>query len=133
MTKQSQHTAKAQPVSVRLMPEERALLEREAGGLSLSEFIRARLFGEAVTASFDFDDRLSPEVRQKMLAQILAKLGESDAGKPLAELAELARLGLLQMSTEEQLILKTAISDLHELRLDLIKALGMRPKKGCPE
>ena len=49
MTKQSRHTAKSQPVSVRLTAEERMLLEREAGALSLSEYIRARLFDEAVT------------------------------------------------------------------------------------
>ena len=106
------------------------LLEREAGALTLSEYIRARLFGEAVTGAFDYEERLTPEARQKMLAQILAKLGESGSGKSLSELAELARLGLLQMSPDEQQALSDAIADLRELRRDLLKALGTRPKNG---
>jgi ABC-type dipeptide/oligopeptide/nickel transport system ATPase component len=68
-----------------------------------------------------------------MLAQILAKLGESGSGKSLSELAELARLGLLQMSPDEQQALSDAIVDLRELRRDLLRALGMRPKKGGAE
>lgn len=131
MTTKQNHTAKSRPVSVRLTPEERAALERDAKGASLSRHIRARLFD-----GFDSgvgEMRLSPETRQKLLAQILARLGQMGIAISLSELAELARLGLLDMTPEAERALLDALGDLRDLRRDLLIALGKRPGKGGGE
>lgn len=128
MPNQSSSSRKSRPVSVRLTPEERAVLEREARGASLSQHIRARLFSDA--ASSASADRISPEARQRMMAQVLSQMGSMNAGQNLQELAELARLGLLQMTPETESTLQETLREFRDFRHDLLKALGLRPKKG---
>lgn len=128
MTNNTRHTRQSRPVSVRLTPEERAVLEHEAGSASLSQHIRARLFSGTLTPNSE--ERLSAASRQKLLAQILSRLGAMNAGKNLSDLADLARLGLLEMSPEAEDALLDASREFQGLRHDLVKALGLRPKNG---
>lgn len=119
------------PVSVRLTQEERAQLEQAARGMPLSRYIRARLFdGDGEVSDHAEERRLSPADRQKLLAQILARIGQSGLPAALEELAELARLGLLSLDAESVSALSEARDELKALRLDLLRALGLRPKDG---
>lgn len=119
------------PVSVRLTHEERKLLEQAAGEMSLSRYIRFRLFHADCKSSAALNqDRFSPAVRQKLLAQMLSALGKSELSSSLAELAELTRLGLLPNGTNVAAPLAQARDELSKLRHDLLLALGLRPKDG---
>lgn len=106
-------------------------LEAEAGGLPLSRYIRIKLFQGGAPSPSTFDGtRLSPHSRQKLLAQILASLGRSGIAASLAELTELARLGLLSDDDELPKLLTSAREEFADLRIDLLRALGLRPKSG---
>lgn len=119
------------PVSVRLTPEERALLEQAAGGMSLSQYIRIRLFQtDTAEHAADTEERLSPVARRKLLAQILASLGKSGIAAALSELSELARLGLNPNDTSIAKPLSDAHDEIAKLRSDLLRGLGLRPKSG---
>lgn len=116
---------------MRLTQEERARLEQAARGMPLSRYIRVRLFdGIGVDVGHGDEHRLSPADRQKLLAQILARMGQSGLPASLAELAELARLGLLPLEADAAATLSDARDELKALRLDLLRALGLRPKDG---
>jgi len=119
------------PVSVRLTPEERLELEKAAGGMSLSQYIRSRIFlDDTVENQNCSEERISPAARQKLLAQILSSLGKSGTATALSELAELARLGLLPDDADIVPTLAQAHDEATKLRSDLLRALGLRPKSG---
>jgi len=59
------------PVTLRLTEDERTQLEKDAGGSSLSAYIRQCVFGRHASK------RVVPEVDRFLVAQILAKLGET--------------------------------------------------------
>ncbi len=116
------------PVSVRLTCEERDQLRRAAGRLSISEYIRTRLFCDVVQTSIE-GGRLSPQERQRLLAQILIGLGQSGLASNLAELADAAHLGLLDLPPEVHSLLAELLGEVRGLRQDLLKALGLRGRK----
>ncbi|WP_439629950.1 hypothetical protein [Shinella sp.] len=122
------------PLSLRLTPEERATLEAAAGGRALGAYIRARLFaGEGRhTIGVESDgngnaERLSPEARQRLLAQILGALGQSRALRSLSELAEAARIGVLPLAPDVLADIRAACAGIQEIRLVLLRALGLKP------
>jgi len=59
------------PVTFRPTEEERTMLKENAVGMSQSAYIRERLFGNRVSK------RVVPEADRVLLAQILARLGET--------------------------------------------------------
>lgn len=118
------------PVSVRLTHEERVELKQAAGGKSLSYYIRSRLFNHGEQAFPDDEIRFSAVARQKLLAQILIRLGQSGLAENLRELNEVAKLGLLDTQIELRSTLSELRKEVKGLRSDLIKALGLRPRKG---
>ena len=116
---------------MRLAPEERLELEKAAGGVSLSQYIRSRLFQVGTIENQNHtEDRISPAARQKLLAQILSSLGKSGTTTALSELAELARLGLLPDDAEIAPTLAQARDEATKLRSELLRALGLHPKSG---
>ncbi|MCK0197427.1 hypothetical protein MWN34_10930 [Ancylobacter sp. 6x-1] len=122
----------AAPISLRLTPEERHQLECDAAGRSLSAYIRSRLFGadtKAETTS-QTSGRLGPAERQKLLAQILAKLGASKALPSLNELADAARIGVLPLTPDVLADIRGACLDIAEIRDGLLRGLGLRPADG---
>lgn len=129
--KHKKPSAGRSPVSVRLTPEERLELEKAAGGMSLSRYIRSRLFQVDTVKNQNCDEeRISPVARQKLLAQILSSLGKSGTATTLSELTELARLGLLPDDAEIAPTLAQARDETSKLRSELLRALGLRPKSG---
>lgn len=117
------------PISLRLTQEERAQLEHEAGSLSLSAYIRSRLFGAQPKPDLPLapEMRLSPGERQKLLAQLLARLGGLRIGPSLAELAHAARIGALPLTPEVLAELRAACAEVRLIRTTLLRALGLKP------
>ena len=112
------------PISIRLTKEERARLTADAGGKSLSAHAREKLLG--------CDLRLkpirtpSPEARE--IAQVLAALGHSEIAASLRDLSQAVADGLLPLDEETQELLKSACEAVHQLRDELIGALGLRQR-----
>ncbi|MEM8596843.1 MAG: hypothetical protein AAGF76_10280 [Pseudomonadota bacterium] len=111
-------------VSLRLTVEERVQLERSAAGLSLSSFIRSRLFGEAASPR-KVNGRV-PIKDHAALARVLRALGRSDLLPRLEALNWATENGALALDRETSVALRTACVDVAAMRRDLITALGLR-------
>jgi len=115
------------PVSIRLSADERSRLEAEAGRASLSEHIRARLFGE--------DRRVraipAPKIEARQLAHVLAVLGQSELAPSLRELLRAVQIGDLPASGEIEASLTSACAATMEIRRSLMVALGL--VEGAPD
>lgn len=126
MTKQNSKSPKARcaPLSVRLNDRERAKLEKHAAkaGLTLSAYAREMLLSNDATG-----DLLPYETRQKLLAQILAMLGQSGYAKSLANFSDVSTAGLLVLSPEEQALIADACGQIDDIHNILLRALGLRP------
>lgn len=127
------------PLSIRLTTAERALLEKKAGGQSLSSYIKNEVFGGPGGAggpglglglTIGVTRRARPEPR--LLAQILAKLGDGGLALSMADLAEAARIGTLYVDDEIAGQLRQACDDIAEVRLLLLEALGKRRRPVQP-
>lgn len=120
------------PVSVRLTFEERAALDQAAGKEPISQYIRTRLFSEqAIHPQGEVPEmRFSPKERQKLLAKILGLLGRSEAAASLADLVAAAKMGLLPLSPDVLSQLRRACADVAEIRVMLMRALGLRLNAG---
>ena len=121
----------SKPISLRLSSEEYEQLKNEAGQLSLSDYMRHRLFSDVLEEPPDSGNqlkaRLSPQMRQKILAQILIQLGQSGVLNEVSQTLKAIRTGLINTSPEFTVTLNTLQDELQSLRLDLLKALGLRP------
>jgi mobilization protein NikA len=111
------------PFCLRLTPEERALLEREAAGLPLGEYVRQRVFDE---------NRIERRTRNKhpvkdhlLLSQLLGELGRSKMANNLNQLAKTANSGLLIVTPEVKTALLNACADIRHIRQTLMKSLGL--------
>ena len=116
------------PFSLRLSEEERQLLLREAGKLSLGAHIRRKLFGdEALRPSRKSSaKRREPGGNQKALGQALALLGRSELCGSLQAIARAAVMGALPVTPELVQELQAAIAHVRAMRAALIEALGIR-------
>ncbi|WP_293612723.1 hypothetical protein [Ponticaulis sp.] len=122
-TRKSKHPS---PISLRLSPDERALLERDAGNKTLSAHIREQLFGESVTSSFRRPARKSnkPNVDHVVLAKLLGLLGKSRLSQNMNQIAKAAHMGALPVSDELEAELALACQDIKDMRDTLISAMG---------
>jgi hypothetical protein len=111
------------PLSIRLTEEERAYLKRKAGKKSVSAYVRDKALGEAANARNPVQ---SPKVDYEMLGRILGILGKSELSKNLCLLAVAAEHGALIVDEDVEADLKAACADVREIRLLLIRALGLR-------
>lgn len=112
------------PVSLRLTFEEKANLEKAAAGMSLSAYIRWKLFDPSSPpppprrAAFPVKDF-------RALAQLLAMLGQSRLANNMNQLARAANSGSLAVTPETEEALLTAVSEVAHMRSLLIQALGV--------
>ncbi len=111
------------PFSLRLSPEERARLDRDAAGMSVGSYVRQCLFGP---------DAAPPRTRGKFpvkdhqaLSRLLALLGGSRLSSNLNQLAKSAHLGALPVTSEVEAELLEACEEVAEMRDLLLKALGL--------
>lgn len=111
------------PFSLRLTPEERAKLVSDAGHLSVSAYVKARLFdGAAVPVRtrgrFPVRDHAA-------LAAALGKLGQLRIANNLNQLARAANMGALDLTPELQAELREACAHVAAIRALLVAALGL--------
>lgn len=123
------HSAATKPISIRFTKEEITELKRQAGKLSLSAYVRRRLFNDDTNFEIldNVEARLTPQMRQKLLAQILMRLGRFDLVHDVNTLLNGVQSGLIETSPELCAALEATHGELKALRHDLLKALGLRP------
>lgn len=109
------------PVSVRLSKEERERLDAEAGSLSVSSYIRHRLF-EAPTPRRAYR---RPVQDEQALGQLLAELGRSRLSANLNQLAKAAHSGALPVTPEVHQAILDASRDIRAMSDLLVQALGL--------
>lgn len=111
-------TPKPPPFSLRLTPEERARLAKDAGDMPLGAYIKDRLFsGRGRSAS---------AVDRKTLARLTGLLGQSDLAPSLRILAQAAKSGALPVTSETENALLRACADIAAMKSLLMGALGIR-------
>jgi hypothetical protein len=111
------------PLSFRLTDEERTALQKAAAGLSLSDYIRSRLFGPDVKprrtqGKFPVKDHAA-------LARLLGQFGQSRIANNLNQLAKAVNTGSLPVTPETEGEIKRACEDIGVIRSALIQALGL--------
>ncbi len=126
------------PISIRVTFAEKAALEKMAGGQPLSSYIKNQLFGGTTGPGPGLNLGMGAtsrrvDSRARLLAQILAKLGESDLGPSMNELASAAKTGSLYVTDLVEGQLVQACADIAELRLLLLEALGKRRAAPLPK
>ena len=127
VNKASKQLKKKSPrVTLRFTEEEYAKLVQAADGVSLSAYVRGKLFGENV--SLHKTRSRVPVVNQQVLAQILGKLGQSGISDSLTQIAYEARCGSLLLDEQTEQEIKLACAQIAWIRVRLIEALGLKAK-----
>ncbi len=120
---QSTKTKTPPPLSLRLTREERARLERDALGRSLSAHIRERLFAE--DAAVRKTRGKEPVKDHQALARVLGLLGKSRIANNLNQLACDANCGALAMDDVTARQIEEAYTHVQSMRTELVHALGL--------
>ncbi|MEM6932066.1 MAG: hypothetical protein AAF526_00620 [Pseudomonadota bacterium] len=122
------NTAKPKPlyVSLRVTAEEKARLKKDAAGLSLSDYVRERLFG-AETKPRRTRGKSAVE-DHAALSKVLRALGQSELARDFEALSRAERDGTLVLDAESAQRLRAACADVAAMRRDLIKALGLQAR-----
>ena len=111
------------PLSIRFTEAEKARLRALAGNRTLSLYIRER--------ALDGDAAPRTRVRQPVkdaepLGRLLGLLGQSRLANNLNQLARAANQGSLPLTAEVEADLRAACAEVHEMRLLLLRALGLK-------
>ncbi|MEZ5918974.1 MAG: plasmid mobilization relaxosome protein MobC [Alphaproteobacteria bacterium] len=123
MPKTKKNRASFAPFSLRLSQEERERLERDAGDMPRSAYIRSCLFDETTPRK----RRLKNPVKDhKILAQALALLGQSRIASNLNQIAKALNSGSLIISPDTEDVIREACAAIIQIRDLLMKALDMR-------
>jgi hypothetical protein len=114
---------KSKPLSVRFTAAEKTRLGELAGSVPLSQFIRQRALGDAAEAR--------AKVRQSLkdaepLGRLLGLLGQSRLSSNLNQIAKAAHQGSLPVTKEVEAELQAACAQVFEMRLLLLRALGLK-------
>ena len=121
---QSKPDKKPSPrVTLRLTEEELERLKNAAAGVSVSSYIRGKLFGKDV--SLRKTRRRVPVKNEEAIAQVLGKLGQSRIANNLNQIAYEANCGSLLMDEETEREIKLACARIAWIRVKLIEALGL--------
>lgn len=117
------------PLTIRLSDEERDLLAREAGKLSLSAHIRRKLLGDSISprrGKRPSRKPPAPKIDHAALGKALAQLGRSELSRRLDELATAAVMGALPLGPELIQELYAACAHIRAMRDALMESLGVR-------
>lgn len=117
-------------LSVRIDDKERAYLQKQAGSLTLSNYVRGVLLGDHISQTQTRPKRRkrAPKADAKAIARALALLGQSRLSSNLNQIAKLANMGALPVTDELTEELQAACADIAGMRSALMNALRMRPK-----
>ena len=113
-------------LSLRVTPEEKARLAHDAAGMSLSAYVRERLFGEAVRprktrGKFPVKDH-------EALSRVLRALGRSNLSQDFDALSWAVQDGSVRLDRESAQALRQACTDISAMRRDLVAALGLKER-----
>ncbi len=114
------------PISLRLTEDERRRVKQQAAGLTVSAYIRACLFDGDGKVSKRRSSTRKPVKDEKAIAQLLGILGQSRMANNLNQLAKAVNTGSLPLTPDVEQDIKKACSNISEMRVMLIKALGLR-------
>ena len=128
MTRSSRKTGAGRPapVSIRFSKTELEALTGLADGLPISTYIKQVLFGADANTPRLGTRRIRAD--EKLLAQILARLGTYGSGPSLTILASLAEGGVFYCDEHTLAQLRLACVDVAAIRSELMKALGKEPE-----
>lgn len=117
-------------VTIRFSQDEKARLEKAAGKLSLSAYIRQRLFGDGVSKrpKRHVHKQRQPSINHTEIARLLGTFGQSEVAQSILALNLALQAGEANVSAETEDKVATACDDLHEIKVALIMALGVKPK-----
>lgn len=127
----NRNTENTRPFSIRLTAAERSRITEKAGRLPVGTYIRSMLLSDATPAQRVH--RRYPEKAERILATILAALGESRIASNLNQLAKAAHSGSLPVNDETQSDLRQACRDVATIRQALLIALGVETDYGVPD
>lgn len=113
------------PISLRMSFEEKARLERDAAGLSLSSYIRWRLFDPENTPPKSRGK--FPVKDHQAITQLLGQLGQSRLANNLNQLARSANTGSLLMDEAVERMIVEARDEVADMRRLLLEALRLDP------
>lgn len=114
-------------VSLRVSPEEKARLKRDAAGMSISAYVREQVFGNAARprrtrGKFPVKDYAA-------LAKVLRALGRSNLAQDFDALSWAVDSGSLHLDPESARALRQACADVSAMRRELIIALGLKARR----
>lgn len=112
------------PFSLRLTPEERQQLEVQAGAMPLASYIKSVVLADEAPK---YRSRRKPPVaEQQLLAEVLARLGQTRHANNLNQIAKHLNLGTLVIDPELEEDLKRAVAEVAWMRATLMEALGVK-------
>ena len=111
------------PFSLRLTFEQRARLEADAAGMSLSAYIHWRLFDPENPPPRSRNK--APVKDHEALLRVLGQLGQTRLANNLNQLARQANTGSLPLTPETELALLEAAANVADIRAMLVQALGL--------
>lgn len=113
-------------ITLRLTEDELSKLKKAAEGVSVSAYIRKKLFGKE--ASLRKTRSRVPVRNQEALAQVLGKLGQTRIANNLNQIAYEANCGSLLIDKETEDEIRLACAQIAWIRVKLIEALGLKAK-----
>jgi len=117
-------TKRPAPFSLRLSEEERNKLEDQAGAMPLASYIKSVVLSEDAPK---YRRRRKPPVAdQQLLAEVLARLGETRHANNLNQIAKHLNQGTLIIDNELEADLNQALIEVAWIRNALMRALGSR-------
>jgi hypothetical protein len=122
------------PVSIRVTAEEKARLQEMAGSLAVSSYIRQRLFDDAavvVRAKRYQKKPRQPHIDHAQIAQLLGMFGQSELARSMLALSLAVQMGELEASAEVETKITQACTEIHDIKVALIMALGIKPQEHC--
>ncbi|MBX2835092.1 MAG: hypothetical protein KTR28_09000 [Micavibrio sp.] len=117
-------------VTIRFKEDEYQRLEQDRGKLSISAYIRQKLFGDgsAPRKRQYRKTKSRPDMDAQMIAKLLGTFGQSELATSMLALALAAQTGDLDVTPDVSDKLEQACDDIHNMRTALILALGVKPQ-----
>jgi hypothetical protein len=115
------------PLCLRLTPEERLRLEQDAGDMTLSAYVRLRLFAPENIHQRRWGKR--PVKDRQELGRLLAGIGQSRIANNLNQLARAVNSGSLPVCPETEQAIYQAYEHVVWMRQTIIKALALQPEE----
>ena len=112
------------PFSIRFSPEERQRIERRAGAMPVGAYIKSVVLAE--DAPRYRKRRTMAEADQRLLAEVLARLGSSRTASNLNQIAHHLNRGTLILDAELSDDLKRACAEVAWMRATLVQALSVK-------